>query len=135
MIWKYNASASEVGADLVGDGSVLRHGGGGLGAAGESGSGQEGRQGGHLRNYCAAGYDPYRKGIRGQIRAQGRILAGGRHQVIDRVLTEWRAGKPGFDIVIGARGALLLGKEENIYAKFVPTNTCQLPFKVQRRGW
>src|SRR5574342_736441 len=35
-----------------------------------------------------------------------------------RVLTEWRAGKPGFDIVICARGALLLAKEENVYAKF-----------------
>ena len=52
-------------------------------------------------------------------------------KVIDRVLTEWRAGKPGFDIVIGARGALLLGKEENIYAKFVPTNTANFPAKFK----
>jgi iron(III) transport system substrate-binding protein len=52
-------------------------------------------------------------------------------KVIDRVLTEWRAGKPGFDIVIGARGALLLGKEENIYAKFVPTNTASFPAKFK----
>lgn len=52
-------------------------------------------------------------------------------KVIDRVLTEWRAGKPGFDIVIGARGALLLGKEENVYAKFVPTNTANFPAKFK----
>jgi iron(III) transport system substrate-binding protein len=52
-------------------------------------------------------------------------------KVIDRVLTEWRAGKPGFDIVIGARGALLLGKEENIFAKFVPTNTANFPAKFK----
>ena len=52
-------------------------------------------------------------------------------KVIDRVLTEWRAGKPGFDIVIGARGALLLGKEENVYAKFVPTNTASFPAKFK----
>jgi iron(III) transport system substrate-binding protein len=52
-------------------------------------------------------------------------------KVIDRVLTEWRAGKPGFDIVIGARGALLLGKEENIFAKFVPTNTANFPGKFK----
>src|SRR4029453_17832345 len=52
-------------------------------------------------------------------------------KVIDRVLTEWRAGKPGFDIVIGARGALLLGKEENIYAKFVPTNSASFPAKFK----
>src|SRR5262245_27377955 len=48
-------------------------------------------------------------------------------KVIDRVLTEWRAGKPGFDLVIGARGALLLGKEENIFAKFVPVNMATFP--------
>jgi ABC-type Fe3+ transport system substrate-binding protein len=52
-------------------------------------------------------------------------------KVIDRVLTEWRAGKPGFDLVIGARGALLLGKEENIFAKFVPTNTATFPAKFK----
>jgi iron(III) transport system substrate-binding protein len=52
-------------------------------------------------------------------------------KVIDRVLTEWRAGKPGFDLVIGARGALLLGKEENIFAKFVPTNTVNFPAKFK----
>jgi iron(III) transport system substrate-binding protein len=52
-------------------------------------------------------------------------------KVIDRVLTEWRAGKPGFDLVIGARGALLLGKEENIFAKFVPTNTANFPAKFK----
>src|SRR5262245_63389275 len=50
-------------------------------------------------------------------------------KVIDRVLTEWRAGKAGFDLVIGARGALLLGKEENIFAKFVPVNTANFLVK------
>src|SRR3954468_6141898 len=33
-------------------------------------------------------------------------------KVIDRVLTEWRSGKPGFDMVLGARGPLSLGKSE-----------------------
>src|SRR4030095_11177545 len=78
--WKYNPSASEVGAGLVGGGSVLRYRASSFGAAGESGGGQEGRQGRHLRHHRAAGHDPYRKGIRGQIRAQGRILARGRHE-------------------------------------------------------
>ena len=40
-------------------------------------------------------------------------------KVIDRVLTEWRSGKPGFDLVIGARGPLALGKEERVYAKSI----------------
>jgi iron(III) transport system substrate-binding protein len=52
-------------------------------------------------------------------------------KVIDRVLTEWRSGKPGFDIVIGARGPLALGKEEGVYAKFTPASTASFPAKFK----
>jgi iron(III) transport system substrate-binding protein len=48
-------------------------------------------------------------------------------KVIDRVLTEWRAGKPGFDVVIGARGPVALGKQDNVYAKFSPASTGIFP--------
>ena len=50
-------------------------------------------------------------------------------KVIDRVLTEWRSGKPGFDVVIGARGPLALGKQEGVYAKFSPASTANFPAK------
>src|SRR6266478_7478510 len=52
-------------------------------------------------------------------------------KVIDRVLTEWRAGKPGFDVVIGARGPVALGKQDNVYAKFSPTSTVNFPAKFK----
>jgi len=52
-------------------------------------------------------------------------------KVIDRVLTEWRAGKPGFDVVIGARGPLSLGKAEGVYAKFAPSSAGQFPAKFR----
>jgi len=52
-------------------------------------------------------------------------------KVIDRVLTEWRAGKPGFDVVIGARGPLALAKRDNVYAKFSPTSTANFPAKFK----
>ncbi|HTN73371.1 MAG TPA: extracellular solute-binding protein [Methylomirabilota bacterium] len=52
-------------------------------------------------------------------------------KVIDRVLTEWRAGKPGFDVVIGARGPLALGKQDNVYAKFSPASTVNFPAKFK----
>jgi len=52
-------------------------------------------------------------------------------KVIDRVLTEWRAGKPGFDMVIGARGPLSLGKSEGVYAKFVPASAANFPAKFR----
>jgi iron(III) transport system substrate-binding protein len=52
-------------------------------------------------------------------------------KVIDRVLTEWRAGKPGFDVVIGARGPLALGKQDNVYAKFSPVSAANFPAKFR----
>src|SRR5262249_14858074 len=52
-------------------------------------------------------------------------------KVIDRVLTEWRAGKPVFDGVIGARGPLALAKRDNVYAKFSPTSTANFPAKFK----
>jgi iron(III) transport system substrate-binding protein len=54
-------------------------------------------------------------------------------KVIDRVLTEWRSGRPGFDVVIGARGPLTLGKPENVYAKFAAANTANFPGKFKDR--
>jgi ABC-type Fe3+ transport system substrate-binding protein len=52
-------------------------------------------------------------------------------KVIDRVLTEWRAGKPGFDVVIGARGPLALGKADGVYAKYTPTAAANFPAKFK----
>ena len=49
----------KIAANLVGGGSVLRRRGGGVGATGESGGGQEGRQGRHLWHHRAAGHDPH----------------------------------------------------------------------------
>ena len=47
------------------------------------------------------------------------------------MLTEWRSGKPGFDIVIGARGPLALGKADNVYAKYAPPSAANFPAKFK----
>jgi iron(III) transport system substrate-binding protein len=52
-------------------------------------------------------------------------------KVVDRVLTEWRAGKPGFDVVIGARGPLALAKADGVYARFNPAVTAKFPAKFK----
>ena len=41
-------------------------------------------------------------------------------QVSERALTEWRAGRPGFDVVEGNRGVQLIMKSEGLFAKYVP---------------
>lgn len=52
-------------------------------------------------------------------------------KVIDRVLTEWRSGRPGFDLVIGARGPLALAKQDGVYAKFSAAAAANFPAKFK----
>lgn len=52
-------------------------------------------------------------------------------KVIDRVLTEWRAGKPGFDVVIGARGPISLGKPDKVFAQYTPAAAAAFPAKFK----
>src|SRR6187549_3731549 len=41
-------------------------------------------------------------------------------QVSERALSEWRAGRPGFDVVEGNRGVQLIMKSEGLFQKYVP---------------
>jgi iron(III) transport system substrate-binding protein len=52
-------------------------------------------------------------------------------KVIERATTEWRAGRPGFDLVTGARGPLLLAKQEDMFASFVPATAASFPAKFK----
>jgi iron(III) transport system substrate-binding protein len=52
-------------------------------------------------------------------------------KVIDRALTEWRAGRPGFDVVTGARGALALLKQEDVFAKYISASAESFPAKFK----
>jgi iron(III) transport system substrate-binding protein len=47
--------------------------------------------------------------------------------VIDRAITEWRAGKPGFDVVFAINGTISLLKRENALAKFTPPAAAKFP--------
>ena len=44
-------------------------------------------------------------------------------QVSERALTEWRAGKPGFDVVEGNRGVQLIMRDEGLFQKFIPPSS------------
>ena len=52
-------------------------------------------------------------------------------KVIERAMTEWRAGRPAYDVVTGARGALILGKQEGIFGKYVPPASEAFPAKFK----
>jgi iron(III) transport system substrate-binding protein len=54
-------------------------------------------------------------------------------KVSERALTEWRAGKPGFDVVEANRGVQLIMKEEGLFTKFVPPASEKFPAQVKEK--
>ena len=48
-------------------------------------------------------------------------------QVSERALSEWRAGRPGFDVVEGNRGVQLIMKSEGLFQKYVPPSSEKFP--------
>jgi ABC-type Fe3+ transport system substrate-binding protein len=54
-------------------------------------------------------------------------------QVSERALTEWRAGKPGFDVVEGNRGVQLIMRDEGLFQKFIPPSSEKFPAKFKEK--
>ncbi|HEV8723556.1 MAG TPA: extracellular solute-binding protein [Candidatus Binatia bacterium] len=71
------------------------------------------------------------KGFEAKYGIKPEYWRGDATKVIDRVLTEWRAGKPSFDVVIGARGPLALAKPEGVFAKYSPAASANFPAKFK----
>jgi len=71
------------------------------------------------------------KGFEAKYGIKTEYWRGDATKVIDRVLTEWRASKPSFDVVIGARGPLALAKPEGVFAKYSPAAAANFPAKFK----
>ena len=54
-------------------------------------------------------------------------------QVSERALTEWRAGKPGFDVVEGNRGVQLIMRDDGLFQKFIPPSSEKFPAKFKEK--
>ena len=54
-------------------------------------------------------------------------------QVSERALTEWRAGRPGFDIAEGNRGVQLIMKSEGLFQKFIPPAAEKFPAQYKEK--
>jgi iron(III) transport system substrate-binding protein len=54
-------------------------------------------------------------------------------QVSERALSEWRAGRPGFDVVEGNRGVQLIMKEEGLFAKYLPPAAETFPAQFKEK--
>jgi iron(III) transport system substrate-binding protein len=53
--------------------------------------------------------------------------------VADRAISEWRAGKPGFDVVFAINGTVALLKKENALAKFTAPAAAKFPAQFKDR--
>jgi iron(III) transport system substrate-binding protein len=54
-------------------------------------------------------------------------------KVMDRALTEWRAGRPGFDVVEANRGVQLIMRKEGLFTKFVPVPSEKFPAQFKEK--
>lgn len=52
-------------------------------------------------------------------------------KVMDRALTEWRAGKPAFDVLFAIHGAMLLMKKEGMFIQYTPSSSEKFPAKYR----
>lgn len=55
------------------------------------------------------------------------------NKVMDRALTEWRAGRPGFDVVEGTRAVGLIMKKEGLFTKYIPPSSEKLPEQFKEK--
>ena len=54
-------------------------------------------------------------------------------QVSERALSEWRAGRPGFDVVEGNRGVQLIMKSEGLFSKYIPPSSEKFPAQFKEK--
>ena len=54
-------------------------------------------------------------------------------QVAERALSEFRAGKPGYDVVEGNRGVQLIMRDEGLFARFLPPSADKFPAQFKEK--
>lgn len=54
-------------------------------------------------------------------------------KVMDRALTEFRAGRPGYDVVEGNRAVQLIMKKEGLFTKYIPPSSEKFPDQFKEK--
>jgi len=77
--------------------------------------------------------EDFNKGFEAKYGIKVDYWRGDSTKVADRALSEWRAGKPGFDVVEGNRGVQLIMKSEGLFTKYVPPASEKFPANVKEK--
>ncbi|HXG50722.1 MAG TPA: extracellular solute-binding protein [candidate division Zixibacteria bacterium] len=73
------------------------------------------------------------KGFKAKYGIDVEYWRGDSTKVSERALTEFRAGKPGFDVVEANRGVQLIMRSEGLFAKFIPPASEKFPASVKEK--
>ncbi len=76
---------------------------------------------------------PLHAGFEKKYGIKAEYWRGSSTQVSERALTEWRAGKPGFDVVESNRGVQLIMRDEGLFQKFIPPSSDKFPAKFKEK--
>jgi ABC-type Fe3+ transport system substrate-binding protein len=77
--------------------------------------------------------DGVNKGFEKKYGIKVEYWRGSSTQVAERALSEFRAGKPGYDVVEGNRGVQLIMRDEGLFAKFIPPSSDKFPAKFKEK--
>lgn len=76
---------------------------------------------------------PLHAGFEKKYGIKAEYWRGSSTQVSERALTEWRAGKPGFDVIESNRGVQLIMRDEGLFQKFIPPSSDKFPAKFKEK--
>ncbi len=54
-------------------------------------------------------------------------------QIVDRTLSEWRAGRPGFDVVEAGQEPMLIIRNEGVFTRYIPPSSEKFPEQFKEK--
>jgi iron(III) transport system substrate-binding protein len=76
---------------------------------------------------------PMHKGFENKYGIKVEYWRGSSTQVAERAISEFRAGRPGYDVVEGNRGVQLIMKNEGLFQKFIPPSSEKFPAQFKEK--
>jgi iron(III) transport system substrate-binding protein len=77
--------------------------------------------------------EPMHKGFEKKYGIKVEYWRGSSTQVAERAISEFRAGRPGYDVVEGNRGVQLIMRNEGLFQKFIPPSSEKFPAQFKEK--
>ena len=77
--------------------------------------------------------EPMHRGFEKKYGIKVEYWRGNSTQVAERALSEFRAGRPGYDVVEGNRGVQLIMRNEGLFQKYIPPSSEKFPAQFKEK--